>query len=83
MALLSLCPLSGRAQVVRSYESYDRTAGDDYYATAVIDVEGAIGNSEFVDANFSGGLRLQRGLAVGALLPSLPAQTVQRRERPP
>ena len=54
MALLSLRPLSGRAQVVRSYESYDRTAGDDYYATAVIDVEGAIGNSEFVDANFSG-----------------------------
>ena len=51
---LLLSPSSARAQVIRGYERLDRSAGDAYYATALFDVDGAIGNSEFVDAEFSG-----------------------------
>ena len=51
---LLLSASSAHAQVIRGYESLDRNAGEAYYATLDFDVEGALGNSEFVDAEFSG-----------------------------
>ena len=46
----------GQAQTVRSYESLDRSAGEDGYATAVFLFDGAIGNAEYLDTDFSGAL---------------------------
>ena len=52
--VILLSPVSAGAQVIRSYESLDRSAGDDYYATAAFLVDGATGNSDFVDMDVSG-----------------------------
>ena len=49
-----LRPSPGFAQVIRSYESLDRSAGEDDDATAEFSVDGVVGNSEFVDTEFSG-----------------------------
>ena len=56
VTILLFAPSPGTTQVIRSYESLDRSAGNDYYATVVFGVDGAIGNSEFVDADFSGAI---------------------------
>jgi hypothetical protein len=42
------------AQIIRSYENLDRTAGDAYYATAVVAFDGSAGNADFVDVDLSG-----------------------------
>ena len=39
------------AQVIRSYEALDRSAGTRSYATAVLAFDGATGNANFVDAD--------------------------------
>ena len=49
-----LGPTSAAAQVIQSYESLDRSAGEDYYATMEFSVDGAIGNSDYIDSDFSG-----------------------------
>lgn len=41
------------AQIIRSYENLDRTAGDGYYATAILLFDGATGNAEFIDTDLS------------------------------
>ena len=51
---LLLGPVSARAQVIRSYEGLDQAAGADYYATITFLVDGAVGNSDFIDTNFAG-----------------------------
>ena len=52
--VLLLSPVSTTAQVIQNYESLDRSAGDDYYATVVFGVDGAAGNSQYIDTEFSG-----------------------------
>ena len=52
--VLLLSPISTGAQVIQSYEDLDRSAGNDYYATVVFGVDGAAGNSEYFDTDFSG-----------------------------
>ena len=43
----------GAAQI-RSYESLDRRAGEDGYATAVLAFDGAVGNADYLDTDLSG-----------------------------
>jgi len=47
---------SADAQVIRSYESLDRSAGEDGYATVVLLFDGSVGNTEFVDTDLSAAL---------------------------
>ena len=56
IVLITLAPTSvGRAQV-RSYESLDRSSGEQGYMTAVVAFDGAVGNADYIDTDLSGAL---------------------------
>ena len=61
-AFLFLLPSLGQAQMIRSYESLDRGAGDGYYPSAEFSFDGEVGNSDYADTELSGAVGYQGDL---------------------
>lgn len=56
LVILPALTSTAHAQVIRSYESMDRSAGERYYATADVSLDGSGGNADYVDLELSGAL---------------------------